>query len=529
MTSHKGVVTSLNNLINESVKLVQKLLTEKKLVLEPLGSSDGSENLALDIEPSTELDIDYRVLKYIIVQASEKLLDLNAVSGADHVLNIGSYDEDEDSVKPLIEDTFTLNSKRRTLTHKFKVVTLRKNYTAAIISKLLDIHETSMKAYSKTLPPLLKQARTARSITYTFEFDSENNELKNPVVKHRHTYTITQGKTQYQFPAFNFMSHTNLARLVNPSGNNDFLYAIRYAKTRILNQMTLMAVRLMAKSPLWVDFKKKMLALCSKIVMDPIQYAECTVKTSGLVAKAPYKSLEGIHLQSLIRKFTDEYVMTILEDPTTIPTITSKNVPACVSSKYTLGSMLGAGAYGTVYKGVHTKTGATVAIKFMYGNNHVPSVMDEVAMSKKLHSLGLGPKVYSFFKCKVDSVDYLVIIKGLVNGVEFNKWFDSANRTSEQVNNVNKKIKQVDVILKKNQIYATDIHGANFMIDTEGNIQIIDAGFIIDDDVLSKYEKYFDTREKIDAFYERHNRYKRLTLIRRLTCLFVSVIYDTKL
>ena len=61
-----------------------------------------------------------------------------------------------------------------------------------------------------------------------------------------------------------------------------------------------------------------------------------------------------------------------------------------VGKKYRLLNKIGEGAFGTIYKGLHTVTGEDVAIKLEPRKSKHPQLLRETKIYRSLHGVGLN-------------------------------------------------------------------------------------------------------------------------------------------
>ena len=165
----------------------------------------------------------------------------------------------------------------------------------------------------------------------------------------------------------------------------------------------------------------------------------------------------------------------------------------CVGIKIDAKNYLGKGRFGTVYQ-----ISPTIVVKlsnlYVYTDafNENPGDEDseyckenlreclenEYELAKKAAKLGVSPKVYDTYICKVSETEfYNVTFMENIAGVTYNEWMDSQPPLKD-INTVNnliiKKIKK----LQENNIMHSDIHGANMkVIKKNGKFDVVILDF----------------------------------------------------
>lgn len=150
-----------------------------------------------------------------------------------------------------------------------------------------------------------------------------------------------------------------------------------------------------------------------------------------------------------------------------------------LSRRYTKVSIIGRGTYGTVYKGIDTKTGKTVAIKVIdleATEDDINDIMKEIItlrdcdskyVTEYYHSFNIGPELWivmeylgggsvqSFldpkFKLGIDEQYIKIIIKEVVQGLAYLHGLKKIHR---------------------------DIKAANILLSSEGNVKLADFGIV---------------------------------------------------
>ncbi len=167
--------------------------------------------------------------------------------------------------------------------------------------------------------------------------------------------------------------------------------------------------------------------------------------------------------------------------------------------------IIGRGLYATVFKISHN-----IAVKISdlskYGNNDKYCEDDlyfcikkELQLSKKAGDLGIGPKIYNHYICKVSKNEfYLIIYMEHINGPTLKKWLENFNDTDLfllQKKQIFKKIKQKLDLMHKNHIYHKDLHSGNILVTEKNGILdviIIDYNRALNDYDLEKVNKMKD-------------------------------------
>ncbi len=201
----------------------------------------------------------------------------------------------------------------------------------------------------------------------------------------------------------------------------------------------------------------------------------------------------------------------------------------CITEKIDRNNFIGSGLYGSVYK-----ISEEIAVKFAslasyqreisYCKNDVGKcVREEVALSRKAGLLGVGPKIYDHFLCKVkDDEYYSVIYMELIKGVPLETWFNS-NPTIREIEKVREKIRLKKNLLHRNNIFHNDLHDENIMVITNGSldIKIIDFGMAISSKSLLLKEKLYDN-SSINSIFEK----KKLLKAPSDALLYYYVVYN---
>lgn len=156
---------------------------------------------------------------------------------------------------------------------------------------------------------------------------------------------------------------------------------------------------------------------------------------------------------------------------------------------------ISSGMFGRVYK-VSPKVAAKVQIinikSKMIGHMQLDNEKEEQRLinllkneyenSQKIGKTGLGPKIYNFKICKLDTVKYAFIIyMELIDGTTIDNYlFDQEHKNKkdfiEKVKKVEVKIKKALDKLHQLNILHNDFHHGNMMITNKGQIKIIDFG-----------------------------------------------------
>jgi predicted Ser/Thr protein kinase len=152
-------------------------------------------------------------------------------------------------------------------------------------------------------------------------------------------------------------------------------------------------------------------------------------------------------------------------------------------------SELGKGAFGTVYR-VHANkcirnVPANVkhfAVKVelykpggIWGNNKTPERIKETFdISKRMGTVGIGPKVYDRFIVILNDEIRIVTVYELIEGATFKdmKWKNPEHKQKALVS-----VQELVYKMNKMGILHSDIHGGNIMIDKKGRVVLIDFDF----------------------------------------------------
>jgi predicted Ser/Thr protein kinase len=154
---------------------------------------------------------------------------------------------------------------------------------------------------------------------------------------------------------------------------------------------------------------------------------------------------------------------------------------ACLrGKKLRVTAPLGEGAFGRVYA-----MGAKMAVKIATlqrprKQESIQALQDafenEVAMGRKAHGLGIGPRVIDAFVCaSPHNALYGIIVMERVNGKQLNRWMAGAKPV--QVAALRDKLYTMLETMHAAGLYHNDLHTENVMVTPSGKPVIIDFGF----------------------------------------------------
>jgi serine/threonine protein kinase len=201
----------------------------------------------------------------------------------------------------------------------------------------------------------------------------------------------------------------------------------------------------------------------------------------------------------------------------------------CITEKIDKNNFIGSGLYGSVYK-----ISDDIAVKFASfasfqkeikscKNDVAKCVKEEVALSRKAGLLGVGPKIYDNFICKVkDDEYYSVIYMELIKGVPLETWLNG-NPSTKEIKIVIDKIRLKKNLLHRNNIFHNDLHDENIMVITDGtlDIRIIDFGMALSSKTVLLKEKLYDN-SSLNSIFERRKLIKPASEL----LLYYYVIYN---
>lgn len=150
---------------------------------------------------------------------------------------------------------------------------------------------------------------------------------------------------------------------------------------------------------------------------------------------------------------------------------------------------LGKGKYGYVYKinpNVAVKVtdliGVYEATHKPFCKNHVKEcIHEEYTLSKKAGELGVGPKIFNAFVCKVSKKEhYHIMYMELIKGVTLEDWLKKKNITQKDKNLVLDKLKAALTKLHQHNIIHEDLHDNNVMVTGNSSknydVKLVDFG-----------------------------------------------------
>jgi hypothetical protein len=141
---------------------------------------------------------------------------------------------------------------------------------------------------------------------------------------------------------------------------------------------------------------------------------------------------------------------------------------------------LGEGVYGKVYK---LNNNIAVKIENLPSNSYsLKQKLDEIKISKIAGKHNIGPKIY---KNKIifnsfNASFYCLTYMEYIEGITFNKYKNSLNKSNDMINKINAIIKTKKKLLHKLGFMHNDLHGENIIINIKNNkiiyVYIIDFG-----------------------------------------------------
>ena len=182
-----------------------------------------------------------------------------------------------------------------------------------------------------------------------------------------------------------------------------------------------------------------------------------------------------------------------------------------INKKYLLNEkiLLGAGAYGTVYKLLNNMV---VKIENVYSSlSSIKNKFNEIKISKIAGKYKIGPKVYKneIFYNIFDSQIYFLTYIEYIEGVTFAKYNNDKKESPENINKITKIINKKKNLLHKLGFIHYDFHKGNIMIKIKDNkiidVYIIDFGLskkINNMNAINNYD-YNILKEKLNYFIQK--------------------------
>lgn len=175
--------------------------------------------------------------------------------------------------------------------------------------------------------------------------------------------------------------------------------------------------------------------------------------------------------------------------------------------KYSIGFLLGEGAFGKVYSLPNNKVIKIInANMYNIPNNDIyaypiDSIISEINIMNKLKKTDIGPKIFDYWMSKnKNSLNIYIVME--YKGISLNEWLLNNKLTETYKKKIKSKIKR----LHEMDIIHADLHESNILVQKTKN----NTDFYISDFGLSKTKKdLFDTLKKNDykIFVDFNNSY----------------------
>ncbi len=147
-----------------------------------------------------------------------------------------------------------------------------------------------------------------------------------------------------------------------------------------------------------------------------------------------------------------------------------------IEAEYTIGEIMGSGAFATVRKVVHKSTNNTRALKIIKKNPKQDSsrMYLEVDILKKL----IHPNIMQIFEFYEDKKNFYIITEFCEGGELFDKVVEKGSFSEEEAANVMNQLISAINYIHLNKIVHRDLKPENILLDTKKNniIKIIDWG-----------------------------------------------------
>lgn len=165
----------------------------------------------------------------------------------------------------------------------------------------------------------------------------------------------------------------------------------------------------------------------------------------------------------------------------------------------TVGNPLGKGGYGTVFKGYHTPTKSTVALKLIEYERNDEHQMGMIRQEECLQHrmIGFKPVVqhYCTFETKLQSKRYAVLVLEYVDGIDLFDviYVNPAKPTTwteygfEQVALWTGELIEMVKELHRRSVVLLDMKPENLIVDSRGHLRLIDFGMAGDPSIPCKH------------------------------------------
>jgi serine/threonine protein kinase len=213
------------------------------------------------------------------------------------------------------------------------------------------------------------------------------------------------------------------------------------------------------------------------------------------------------------------------DDPNYFCSIMEKMFPASCTKKYTFVSYLGKGAFGHVYEIRDKTNGKRGAVKFQLSDDPA-SIKRELAMQKKLHSIGVAPAVWDHCSMKT-SRPSAAALKDLQKRLRTKRRPEArgqdlhmtmmekvdgtvskllqTKQTESQLKGIKTSILSIVDKMRRHKISHGDLHWDNIAYRYTGHnkieIRVIDTGYTTDKVHRPEYD-YLQLYRCLDKAYE---------------------------
>lgn len=145
-----------------------------------------------------------------------------------------------------------------------------------------------------------------------------------------------------------------------------------------------------------------------------------------------------------------------------------------LDSRYELGSMIGSGGLGRVYKALDTKLGRHVAVKFLKGATHDPELAKALEGEARVLARLQHPNIVAVHDVG-RSDDELYLTMELIDGVSLESWLRTKRSWREVVDVMRQAALGLSAAHEAGVVHR-DFKPANVMLDRTGRVRVVDFG-----------------------------------------------------
>lgn len=145
-----------------------------------------------------------------------------------------------------------------------------------------------------------------------------------------------------------------------------------------------------------------------------------------------------------------------------------------LDGRYELGSMIGSGGLGRVYKALDTKLGRHVAVKFLKGATHDPELAKALEGEARVLARLQHPNIVAVHDVG-RSEDELYLTMELIDGVSLETWLRTKRSWREVVDVMRQAALGLSAAHEAGVVHR-DFKPANVMLDRTGRVRVVDFG-----------------------------------------------------